>query len=69
MNGTSNASDLRERLRSRLEAERKEIEELTASELRKLGENSRRVAHNALSTIERDTAAAAARMRVMLLKA
>ena len=65
----SNAKDLTERLRRRLETERREIEELTASELERLGENSRRVARNALRTIERDTAAATARMRALLLKA
>ena len=48
---TSNANDLTERLRRRLENERREIEELTASELERLGENSRRVARNALRSI------------------
>ena len=66
---TSNANDLTGRLRRRLENERREIEELTASELERLGENSRRVARNALRTIERDTEEAAGRMRAMLLKA
>ena len=69
MERTSNASDLTERLRRRLENERREIEELTASELGRLGENSRRVARNALSTIERDTEEATGRMRELLLKA
>ena len=41
---TSNANDLTERLRRRLESERQAIEELTASELERLGENCRRVA-------------------------
>ena len=45
---TSNANDLTERLRRRLESERREIEELTASELERLGANSRRVARSAL---------------------
>ncbi len=58
-----------DRLRTRLEDERKEIEELTASELARLGENSRRVARNALRTIERDTEGATGRMRELLLKA
>ena len=49
---TSNANDLTARLRKRLETERQAIEELTASELERLGENSRRVASNALRTIE-----------------
>ena len=66
---TSNANDLTERLRRRLETERQAIEELTASELERLGENSRRVASNALRTIERDTAVATGRMRALLLKA
>ena len=66
---TSNANDLTERLRRRLESEREAIEELTASELARLGENSRRVASNALRTIERNTAVATGRMRALLLKA
>ena len=60
---------LAERLRRRLESERREIEELTASELARLAENSRRVARNALSTIERDTEQATGRMRELLLRA
>ena len=66
---TSSGNDLTERLRRRLETERREIEELTASELERLAENSRRVAKNALSTIERDTEQATGRMRELLLKA
>ena len=66
---TSNANDLTGRLRKRLEDERREIEELTASELERLGANSRRVARNALRTIERDTEAATGRMRALLLRA
>ena len=69
MERTSTANDLTDRLRRRLEIERKEIEELTASELRKLAENSRRVARSALGTIERDTEEAAGKMRELLLKA
>ena len=69
MERTSTANDLTERLRRRLESERREIEELTASELGRLGENSRRVARNALRTIERDTEEAAGRMRELLAKA
>ena len=65
---TSNANDLTERLRRRLESERREIEELTASELERLRANSWRVANNALRTIERDTAEATGRMRALLLK-
>ena len=69
MERTSTANDLTERLRRRLENERREIEELTASELGRLGEHSRRVARNALRTIERDTEEATGRMRELLLKA
>ena len=69
MERTSTASDLTDRLRSRLETERRGIEELTASELKRLAENSRRVARNALHTIERDTEEATGRMRELLAKA
>ncbi len=69
MERTSRATDLTHRLRRRLEHERREIEELTASELERLGENSRRVARNALSTIERDTEDATGRIRELLAKA
>ena len=69
MERTSTANDLSDRLRKRLESERREIEELTASELKRLAENSRRVARNALSTIERDTEEATGRVRELLVKA
>ncbi len=69
MERTSTANDLTDRLRTRLEIERREIEELTASELKRLGENSRRVAKNALRSIERDTAEAVGQMRELLVKA
>ena len=65
----SRANDLTERLRKRLENERREIGELTASELERLGENSRRVARNVLHSIERDTEEATGRMRELLAKA
>ena len=68
MEKTSTASDLTERLRRRLKSERREIEELTASELERLAENSRRVVRSALRTIERDTEQATGRMRELLLK-
>ena len=58
-----------DRLRKRLESERREIEELTSGELERLAENSRRVARNALRTIERDTEKATGRMRELLAKA
>jgi hypothetical protein len=69
MERTSTANDLTERLRRRLESERREIEEWTASELKRLGENSRRAARNALGTIERDTEEATGKMRELLAKA
>ena len=65
----SNANDLTERLRIRLEHERREIEELTASELERLAENSRHVAKNALRTIERDMEEATGKMRELLVRA
>ena len=42
---------------------------MTAGELEGLAENSRRVARNALRTIERDTEQATGRMRALLVKA
>ncbi len=65
----SNANDLTARLGRRLETERREIEELTANELKRLGENSRRVARSALRSIERDTEEAVGKMRELLVKA
>ena len=65
----SKANDLTERLRKRLENEHREIEELTANELERLAENSRRVARSALRSIERDTEEATGRMRELLAKA
>ena len=69
MSRTSNPNDLTARLRSRLEADRQEIEETAASELRRLGESLRAVASGALHTIEADTGATVARVRVLLLNA
>ena len=69
MSGTSNPNDLTAWLRSRMKADRQQIEETAASELRRLGERSRAVANDALRTIEADTAPTAARMRVLLLNA
>ena len=66
---TSKANDLTERLRRRLETERRTIEELTASELEQLGANYRRVASDALRTIETGTAVATGRIRALLLGA
>ena len=69
MSRTSNPNDLTARLRSRLATERRQFEETAASELRQLGENLRAVANGALRTIESDTEASVARVRVMLLNA
>ena len=69
MSRTSNPNGLSARLKSRMAAARQQIEETTASELRRLGENSRAVANDALRTIEADTRATVARVRVMLLNA
>ena len=65
----SRANDLTARLGRRLETERREIKELTANELERLGENSRRAARRALRSIERDTAEAVGKMRELLVKA
>ena len=69
MSMTSNPNDVTSRLRSRLEADRRQIGQTAASELRQLGESLRAVASGALRTIEADTAAAVARVRVLLLNA
>ena len=69
MSRTSNPNDLSARVRSRMEADRRQFEETTASELRRLGERSRAVANDALRTIEADTGAATARSRALLLNA
>ena len=66
---TSTANDLTERLRRRLASKRREIQDLIASKLKRLGENSRRVLRNVLRTIERDTEEATGRMRALLLRA
>ena len=69
MSRTSDPNDLTARLRSRLATERRQFEETAASEQRRLGENLRAVANGALRTIESDTEASVARVRVMLLNA
>ena len=66
---TSSPNDLTGRIRKRLEGERRETRELTASELARPAENSRRGAPTALRTIERDTGAATGRMRELLPRA
>ena len=56
-------------MRKRLESERRETRELTASEVARPAENSRRAARNAPRTIERDTEEATGRMRALLPRA
>ena len=69
MSTTSNPNDLNSRLRRRMEADRRQIEETAARELARLGENLSAVANGALRSIEADTAEASVRMRGLLLKA
>ena len=69
MSRTSNPDEVTARLQSRMEAERRQFEETTKSALRRLGESSRAVVNDELRTIEADTAAGSARIRVMLLNA
>ncbi len=69
MSRTSDPNDLNARVRNRIAADRRQIQEAAASEQRQLGENLRAVANGALRTIESDTAATVARVRVMLLNA
>ncbi len=69
MNTTSNPNDLNARLKSRMETDRRQIEEIATNELRLLGANLRAVARDALHTIEGDTAATVGRVRVILLNA
>ena len=69
MSRTSNPNDLNDRVRNRLAADRRQFEEMAASELRQLGENLRAVANDELRTTEADTAVRVARVRVMLLNA
>ena len=69
MSRTSNRNDLTARLRSRMETDRRQIEETAASELRRLGESSCAVASGELRTTEAAMAAATARTRALLLNA
>ncbi len=69
MSGTSSPGDLTSRLRSRLEADRRRIEDEAARELARLGENLSAVASGALRSIEADTVEATGRMRELLMKA
>jgi len=69
MNETSSPGDLTSRLRNRLEADRRRIEDEAARELARLGENLSAVASGALRSIEADTVQATGRMRELLMKA
>ena len=65
---TSTPNELTARLRRRLEADHREIEERIANELQRLG-GSLSVVDDALRTIEADTAAAVGRLSALLLRA
>ena len=69
MSETSSPGDLTSRLRSRLEADRRRIEDAAARELARLGENLSAVASGALRSIEADTEEATGRMRELLMRA
>ena len=69
MSMTSGPNDLTSRMRQRLEADRRQIEETAARELERLGERLSAVASGALRSIEADTASAIARMSVLLRRA
>ena len=69
MNETSSPGDLTSRLRSRLEADRRRIEDEAARELARLGENLSAIASGALRSIEADTVEATGKMRELLMKA
>ena len=66
---TSNPNDLTSRLGRQLEADRRQIEETAARELERLGESLSAAASGALRSIEADTAAATARVSVLLRRA
>ena len=66
---TSTPNELTSRLRRRLEADHRQIEEATASELRRLGESLSAVVGGALTTIEADTASAVGRLSALLRRA
>ena len=69
MSRTSNPNDLSARVKSRMEADRRQIEAVTTSEVRRLGANLRAVVSDELRTIEADTGAMVGRVRLMLLNA
>ncbi len=66
---TSTPNELTSRLRRRLEADHREIEETAASELRRLGGSLSAVVDGALRTIEADTAGAVGRLSALLPRA
>ncbi len=66
---TSTPNELTSRLRRRLEADHREIEETAASELRRLGGSLSAVVDGALRTIEADTAGAVGRLSALLRRA
>jgi hypothetical protein len=67
MKQTSSAADLSIRLRQKLERERQEIESVTGGELRRLGENLRRIASEERRITEAASEEAVGRLRGMLL--
>ena len=69
MNETSSPGDLTSRLRSRLEADRRRIEDEAARELARLGESLSAIASGALRSIEADTVEATGKMRELLMRA
>ena len=69
MRETSSPTDYTVRLRSRLEADRRQIEETAAREIARLGENLSAAANGALRSIEADTEEATGRMRELLMRA
>ena len=66
---TSTPNELTSRLRRRLEADHREIEETAANELQRLGGSLSAVVDDALRTIEADTAAAVGRLSALLRRA
>ena len=66
---TSTPNELTSRLRRRLEADHRQIEETVASELRRRGESLSAVVDDALNTVEADTAAAVGRLSGLLRRA
>ena len=66
---TSTPNALTSRLRRRLEADHREIEETVASELRRRGASLSAVVDDALRTIEADTATAVERLSALLRRA